>query len=366
MQDELRGGDEEDRASRRFNYICALPDKRRELVVTAAHRIQNMACEKGRNAILNAAQNREEMAFFFSLMNNDHERAAWVYYTDPHLFRTAEELHYFDHYAGCLYCRSFRGPRGAVVSRNQRDLSAFENALQDFFRRRDGSGRSCAAEVADRYADSSVQVTIYLEALPNEAPEFINGIMQMRMSYPVLEAAVVYNPGDGTTATVARGGRDVHDALREAFAKHLLKAPAVFGPLVPRRFYLQDLLSRRDFATDPAHGIEAVRVRRLKLIPSHPGLGALVLEAPAGQPNVSVYDLAWHSFNIPQVFTAAFAVDEATICFHVRPREGQRRAKTINVILSNPNRSNLKDLADADRILVEHYLKRWHLIEQAA
>jgi len=48
------------------------------------------------------------------------------------------------------------------------------------------------------------------------------------------------------------------------------------------------------------------------------------------------------------------------------PPDVRRRAKAINVQLSMPNTSNLKNLCDADRTLVEHYLEVWALIEAAA
>jgi hypothetical protein len=129
---------------------------------------------------------------------------------------------------------------------------------------------------------------------------------------------------------------------------------------------LQELLSPKDLPTDPRHGIEQVRVRRLKLIPSDRSLGALVIEAPAGQPSVSFYRLAQQWFVRGDNVMAGFALDQATLCFHFRLPEGRRRAKAINVQLSMPNTSNLKNLCDADRTLVEHYLEVWALIEAAA
>jgi len=276
--------------------ICALPVERRDTIIATAQRIHSMGCERGRNAILNAAANRHEIAIVFDSLGNDHERVAWAFISDRDLFQAAEELHYFDHHAEGQLGRSFHGPKGAVVSRDPGDLDTFEEELQGFFRQRDGSGRSCTAEVIDRYADGSVQATIYVEALPSESPEFVDGEIKRRRACPVIEAAVVYCPANGTTTTVTRGGRDVHEALRNAFAEHLLRVQPDFDPIQPRRFRLQELLSPKDLPTDPRHGIEQVRVRRLKLIPSDRSLGALVIEAPAGQPSVSFYRLAQQWF----------------------------------------------------------------------
>ena len=346
-----------------FELICALPLECRDAVFTVAERIHAMGCERGRNAILNAAPKREDIAAIFDDLGNDHERAAWAYISDRNLFQGAEELHFFDHYAEGQLGRCFHGPKGATISRDPANLDTFKEDLQRFFRRRDGSGRSCFAEVIDRYADSSVQATIYVEALPSEGPEFVDGEIKRRRACPVMEAAVVYNPADGTTTTVIRGGKDVHEALRNAFAEHLLRVQTAFDPIQPRRFRLQGLLSHKDLPTDPSHGIEQVRVRRLKLVPSDRSSGAFVIEAPAGQPSVSVYGLAQRWFGTGHSFMAGFAIDQATLCFHFRPPEGRRRAKAINVQLSMPNKSNLKNLSVADRMLAEHYLERWALVE---
>ena len=150
--------DEPELARALFEHICALPDESRTAVFGAAQRVKALACERGRNAILNAARNREEIATTFRDLNSDCERSAWTYTADRSLFQAAEELYFFDDRAGGQLCRSFHGPKGAVVSRDTAVLDAFQSDLQDFFRRRDGSGRCCSAEVVERFGDGSVQV----------------------------------------------------------------------------------------------------------------------------------------------------------------------------------------------------------------
>lgn len=45
---------------------------------------------------------------------------------------------------------------------------------------------------------------------------------------------------------------------------------------------------------------------------------------------------------------------------------GRRRAKTLNIELTYPNMSNLKDLPEADRKVAEFHIEKWKLIEPAA
>ena len=68
--------------------------------------------------------------------------------------------------------------------------------------------------------------------------EFVNGKHVRRISNPSLEAAVVYDSSNGNTSTVAKGGKEVHEALREAFARKLLKIEPKFDAVRKRRFLL--------------------------------------------------------------------------------------------------------------------------------
>jgi hypothetical protein len=113
-----------------FELICAPPHECRDAVFSAAERIHAMGCERGRNAILNAAPNREDIAAIFDILGNDYERAGWAYISDRNLFQKAEELHFFDHRAEGQLGRGFHGPKGGTVSRDPADLDTFEEELQ--------------------------------------------------------------------------------------------------------------------------------------------------------------------------------------------------------------------------------------------
>ena len=50
--------------------------------------------------------------------------------------------------------------------------------------------------------------------------------------------------------------------------------------------------------------------------------------------------------------------------FNVAP--GAKKAKTLNIELTRPNTSNLKDLSDVDRKIVEAHIDKWELREAVA
>jgi hypothetical protein len=166
-----------------------------------------------------------------------------------------------------------------------------------FHRRHDESGVSCEIELADRHQDKSIQIAVYVQGLPNNVMEFVNGKHVRRISNPSLEAAVVYDPSNGDTSTVTKGGKEVHEALREAFARKLLKIEPKFDVVKKRPFLLDSLKTPQPLAPDPALGVKAVRVRKLRLAPPEMNAGLLTIEASAGMPDTSVYDLGnrWFS-----------------------------------------------------------------------
>jgi hypothetical protein len=196
--------------------------------------------------------------------------------------------------------------------------------------------------------------------------EFVNGAHSRRVSNPSLEAAVVYDPRSGNTSTVTKGGKEVHESLRETFARKLLKIEPKFDLVRKRGFLLDVLKTPMALAPDPALGVQAVRVRRLRLSPPGMNSGVLTIEAPAGAPDTSVYDLGNRWFSERSSLYRKFTVVHAMISMHFSRLPEAKKAKTLNIELTRPNTSNLKDLPDADRKIAEAHIEKWNLIEAVA
>jgi hypothetical protein len=225
-----------------------------------------MATERGRKALLNAASLRSDIVDRFGRLDNDEERALWMLMEHPGLFREGEELRFFDYYSESRRGRHFRTLPDIEVSREPADIAGFMAEVCRFHRGLDGSGISCEVEFAERHQDGSIQVAIYVQGLPNNGMEFVDGKHVRRVSNPSLEEAIVYDQRSGTTSTVAKGGKEVHAMLCEAFARRLLKIDPKFDVVRKRSFRLDTLKSPTALAPDPALGVKAVRVRRLKFV----------------------------------------------------------------------------------------------------
>ena len=203
-------------------------------------RVNAMSSERGHAAFLNAAAHETRIVDGLAKKANDFDRALWMILAHEEIFRASEELLYFDLHSAGARGRHYTTTAGLQVSQSAEDVAAFEAAVCAFYRRHDGSGASCHVEFADRHETGAVQITLYVEGLPDHLTEFVDREFRRRISFPGKEAAVVYERAGGKLSTVAKGGKDIHEALREGFARNLLKIEPRFRrcPSAPLRIGL--------------------------------------------------------------------------------------------------------------------------------
>ena len=122
----------------------------------------------------------------FDEAENDQERTLRVLVESPKVFERAEDIRYFDYRVEGSYGRRFRVQKDAAVSREPADLEKLQCAVGAYFRSIDGSGRSCVAEVIDRNADGTVQVTLFVEGLASNAVRFDQRGLYRRPQRPAI------------------------------------------------------------------------------------------------------------------------------------------------------------------------------------
>ena len=240
-------------------------DEASQSILADLVRIHPLSTERGRNALLNAASGNEAFIQQFGVLENDFERALWALMAHIDIFQFGEELHFFDYYAEGSWGQHYRLSPNLPVSRDENDIHEFRDEICDFYRRRDGSGMSCHVEFTDRSREKAMQITIFVQGLPNNSTGFVDGRFRRTTLHPAIEAAIVYEFLSGTVTTVAKGGRAVHGVLRDAFAEHLLKVDPDYERVADRRFRLEALKTCCALSPDPEMGVRSVRVRKLKL-----------------------------------------------------------------------------------------------------
>lgn len=341
--------------------IDALDDDVGREIVADFERAYLMSDERGYTALLNASPDQASLTDRLSNLENGQERALRVLIDDGDLFRAAEEIRYFDYYIQRSQGRRFQVQSGLVLDRADDALQRFGGAMSSWFRKRDGSGQAFFAEVIDRYTNGSVQVTLYVEDLPSNRPEFEKRQLKRRASRPAKEAAVVYLPATGCVETVAKGGKPVHEALRDIFGEHMLGIAPGGELILAQEFNLQRLLVDTVLPVNRSDGVIKARVRRLKLEAPRKGQGAILIDTPPWEdaPSAHAFAKTWLGTSNPT--NGGFDVVHATISLHFEPLPG-RRAKALHIELTRPSTTNLKDFRRSDRELIEHCLKDWQII----
>ena len=79
-------------------------------------RVQPMATERGRKAILNATSSQSNVVETFSKLDNEETRALWMLMEHEAIFRAGEELHFFDFYSEGNRGRHYRTKPDLTVS----------------------------------------------------------------------------------------------------------------------------------------------------------------------------------------------------------------------------------------------------------
>lgn len=341
--------------------IDALDDDVGREIVADFERAYLMSDERGYTALLNASPDQASLTDRLSNLENGQERALRVLIDDGDLFRAAEEIRYFDYYIQRSQGRRFQVQSGLVLDRGDDALQRFGGAMSSWFRKRDGSGQAFFAEVIDRYTNGSVQVTLYVEDLPSNRPEFEKRQLKRRASRPAKEAAVVYVPATGCVETVAKGGKPVHEALRDIFGEHMLGIAPGGELILAQEFNLQRLLVDTALPVNRSDGVIKARVRRLKLEAPRKGQGAILIDTPPWEdaPSAHAFAKTWLGTSNPT--NGGFDVVHATISLHFEPLPG-RRGKALHIELTRPSTTNLKDFRRSDRELIEHCLKDWQII----
>ena len=177
---------------------------------------------------------------------------------------------------------------------------------------------------------------------------------------PTVEAAVIYCPASGMLTVVARGGRAVHEAIQRAFARFMLAAPAGTAMANQSGYRLDRLVPARPLPPLPGTGVVAARVRRLGLRPLAGG-GELIVNAPPGRRDQSVFDMSEQWFPGGARLLERFTVSSATITMHYEVSPNARRSKAINIEMSHSGTSNVKRLPRPFRSDAEAHLTAWGL-----
>jgi hypothetical protein len=342
-----------------FDEWQSLPSEQRLKIERAFEDAEDLANEDGLKALIDEGRfHGHELASELGQFTNYRDKALHVWINYPRVFQVAGTIHH----AHSLPQRSWhhRGNMPRLQPNvSYEGIAAFREAISVYFKR-DGRGHNCTVDPYLR-----VNRYHYFFAYPDGYADTYmghdeRGHFVRRPQQPVFEVIFIFDPVDGTLDLYAKGGSEVEKELQTIFCRTLLGRELPPETLNSHPYELNGLKARDfGFATDPADGIEQVRLRKLRLSILGGGKRRITLEADAESGPEDIYDMLDECLDRDHLPDALINVTQAQ--FHFRWfHAGEGRQKTLTFDVSFPNRSNLKSVKREElRLVGEKYLKLW-------
>lgn len=338
-----------------------LPDTKRVAVETLFEDAEELSNEQGIQALIDegnfhnvdlaAEWEREGVESF-------RDRVLWVALNQPRVFQVAGIINHAHNLPSRYWRRRGNMPRSQPNVTPQA-IERFREAISAYFRQSQGRGHRCTVDAYLR-----VRRYHYFFAYPDDyANTYLghdeSGHFVRRPQRPAFEVVFLFDPVDGIFDLYAHGGKDVQRSLQTIFCRELLGQE--LPPEVPHNhpYELNGLKSRGfGFPTDPADGVEEVRVRKIRLSVLGGQKRRIMLEAdPTATPD-DVYDMMENYLNDQNLPRSLVNVTQATFTFKF-VSVGNGKGNTLTFDVSFPNSSNLKSKREEHRVIAEKYLRQW-------
>ncbi|GGJ45097.1 hypothetical protein [Neoroseomonas lacus] len=294
---------------------------------------------------------------------SSHARAYYSFLTNLADFRRAEEARYADERRRGRSWDGFESERDLTVRRDAANIAEFEKAASAFF----GTSQ-VEAEISERVrkrhhrSDAAlVQTTIYVEDRPSELRSFHDGRIAFTTHRPVHEAAITYEPETGAIEVVAKAGAH-RPALANLFAEHLLATRHRGNRIAVRRYRLDHLRQPQHFESEPLHQIDSVSVKAMSLMPFGTQGERLTLELMGKAPG-TIWDLAERRLQGGATRLADYLITRITLVVRFKPKLGTGRARVLPITITGGTGCNLKDCTEQERLIGEHYMRAWGILE---
>jgi hypothetical protein len=250
-----------------------------------------------------------------------------------------------------------------TVYRDGAALDAFKRGIRECF-----ETENVHADIFNRHRTAFdganfeiVQVTVYSEGPTDDFLEFDGGgELIRRPRRPVFEAALTYENIPGVIEVVAKD-REKREALVRMMARDLLATDFREQRIPLRRYDLSVLMTPFAFPTDPADGLETVRVNQLRLMPIDSSAERVTLECTR-QSSSTIWDMARERFHVANPLSGGWVVTQAKLTIRFHPDATSRRGRTLPLTITMPHGCDLKDRTERERIAGDKYLRKWGIL----
>lgn len=344
-----------------YDAIQELDDKTRVNVENTFRQINEMACSKGAQCLIEEGESvyhKLELAGIFEAMSNHYEMALWTYLNHHAVFYIAESLYRMDNIGSWKQCAVYRGLAPKI---EQEEVDKFAEELIKFYKKQ-GRGRHCVIRNYRRENPERHCYFAYPEDYAKTELEYDDdGKLDNRNIKPAFEVIFVYRPESGILETNARGKASDVKMLRKAFCQTILNLEKMPDEN-SKEIKLEQLKDRFGFPVNPQDGIKRVQLKMLQVELLGGKRRRLTFEDgsdAAGQPIYDLIDKALDQESIP--LSQAKAV-KAKIQFEFDGVNG-KKGKSVTFEISTPDRCTLKD--ESLHLTAKKYLEGWGLVERA-
>lgn len=340
------------------------PEAECRAIEIVLHEISDMAAgDEGTRAICEEAirQGRQDLIDELEEYESRHDKAAWTYIRAIDVWNLAVRFARADSLSHGRYWIKRCDIPAQAPDTSEETIEEFEEALSAFFLATQARGRHCQVEHYVR-ANGNDYFFAYLDDYADTYVTLDNdGAFDRRPERRAFEIVMVYDRQHGTLEMYARGGKKVYIPLQEIFCRVILGEEIGPENRNSHPYELNGLLSPNfEFPTDPADGIETVRVRKLRLSIKGLPRRRITLEAdPEGGVN-DIYEMLSKYLNQQRLPVSILNVTQAGLKFTF-DETNDDLPKSLSFDLSYPNSSNLKSKPETVRDLAEKYLRQWGL-----
>lgn len=299
----------------------------------------------------------------FAAIPNQYERALWLHTHEPLLFDEALSARQADVFRQSSACYSgFIAPAGLRVADDEPSRAAFHQAVAQQL--------GCAADAVAVHIFKRLRpdtrtgedVSLYQISIHhNRAPELVDRVQASEVVPQEVVRAVsshlTYEPASGHLEVLSKDA-DAREALARLAADALLCSP-ITGERIPLKVYsYQSLAAPRhfDIAGEPVSAVKVIELGYA--VPGHRSLRVKIWTKDAEGIHAAARALIGPTFDF-----RSHRLNYARIAVTTRKAAGER-ARTLNIVLRDDNKCNVKTQRERDRALCDRLLARWGLIRE--
>jgi len=337
-----------------------MPEAQRKEIQVVLQNIHALADQRGVRVLAEEIQQRcPEQADEFTTCRGRYDKAMWAYLTVPEVFAEAALFARADALSTGRYWVTHNSLPREPLAVSGEAQEAFRQALSDFYWRRQLRG-SCVVVEHYRRCDGDDYFFVYLDDYPDSRLVFNDaGQMEKRTDRCAFDNVFVFSPEEGALSLYAKGGKQVHIPLHQAFCETLLGMAVEPCELLKPAFQLDHLIDPSfPLTTDPADQVAEARILALGLEVRDRPRRRITLEADPGGPSDDIHQMLDRYLSLSparlRVKSARFR-----LMFLNGGKDGPR---TLTFRVSCPRYCNLKSKPDEMQSIGQRCLKLWGIV----